>query len=168
MSAVMVKSPQNQLITDLLTRLDSHEVTIQNTFDDITTLWVPATQLKNILNLLKGKPYDFAMLLDLFGIDERLRKNRKDQPHSDFTLVYHLTSVTNNLDFRIKLALTGDYPTAPSITDLWLNANWYEREAWDMFGIKFNGHPLLRRILTPPTFEGHPLRKEFPCRATEQ
>ena len=168
MSAVMVKSPQNQLITDLLARFDSHEVTIQNTFDDITTLWVPADQLKTILNLLKGKPYDFAMLLDLFGIDERLRKNRKDQPKNNFTLVYHLTSVTNNLDFRIKLALTGDYPTAPSITDLWPNANWYEREAWDMFGIKFDGHPLLRRILTPPTFEGHPLRKEFPCRATEQ
>ncbi|MCH9697778.1 MAG: NADH-quinone oxidoreductase subunit C/D [Gammaproteobacteria bacterium] len=168
MPSVVVEAEQSTPINDLMNRFDSRDIKLQETFDDIATLWVPASTLKTTLSLLKSKPYHFTLLLDLYGVDERLRKNRQGQPNSDFTLVYHLTSVSLNQDFRIKLALTGDYPTAPSITDLWPNANWYEREAWDMFGIKFDGHPLLRRILTPPTFEGHPLRKEFPCRATEQ
>jgi len=156
------------VITFLLKHLDGNQVTPQTTCDDVATLWVQENQLKKTLCLLKGEPFRFSLLLDIYGVDERWRQHRDGQPVSDFTVVYHLMSVHKNRDVRIKLALTGNHPTAPTITDLWPNANWYEREVWDMFGIEFNGHPLLRRILTPPTFVGHPLRKEFAGRATEQ
>ncbi|HZP89113.1 MAG TPA: NADH-quinone oxidoreductase subunit C/D, partial [Burkholderiales bacterium] len=89
------------------------------------------------------------------------------QPQSRFTLVYHLTSFERNADLRIKVALPSESPSVPSIVSLWPAANWYEREAWDMFGVRFNGHPHLTRILMPPTWQGHPLRKEHPARATE-
>ena len=107
------------------------------------------------------------MLYDLTAIDERVRVNRRDQPDSDFTVVYHLLSYERNEDVRIKIALKGEFPSLKSVTDIWPSADWYEREVWDMFGITFEGHPHLRRILMPPTWEGHPLRKDHPARATE-
>jgi NADH-quinone oxidoreductase subunit C/D len=154
-------------VTKLFEKFGSGSFVVQKTVDDIPTLWVQADQLHAVLHCLKP---DFPMLYDLFGIDERLRNNRENQPDSDFTVVYHLLSLGHNLDIRIKLAakLTENQEyTAPSITSLWANANWYEREAWDMFGINFTGHPNLYRILLPPTWEGHALRKDHPARATE-
>ncbi|HKQ92955.1 MAG TPA: NADH-quinone oxidoreductase subunit C/D, partial [Blastocatellia bacterium] len=103
----------------------------------------------------------------LTAIDERVRADRGDGPASDFTVVYHLLSFERNEDVRIKVALTGEHPSLDTITDVWPSANWYEREAWDMFGVTFNGHPHLKRILMPATWQGHPLRKEHPARATE-
>jgi NADH-quinone oxidoreductase subunit C/D len=111
--------------------------------------------------------HSYEMLFDLSAIDERSRQHRTDQPDSDFTLFYHLISFTNNRDLRIKVALQEDDFSAPSLTGIWPAANWYEREAYDMFGMSFTDHPNLRRILTPPLWEGHPLRKEHPARATE-
>ncbi len=105
------------------------------------------------------------MLFDLTAIDERTRIAKNGL--TDFTAVYHLFSFERNEDLRLKVALEGEYPSLPTITDLWPAANWYEREVWDMFGITFDGHPNLRRILMPQTWEGHPLRKEHPGRATE-
>jgi len=140
---------------------------VQATADEIPTLWVSADTLHPVLKFLKP---DFPMLYDLFGIDERLRSNRTGQPESDFTVVYHLLSLSLNQDFRLKLAAApgeGGSFNVPSINNLWPNANWYEREAWDMFGINFTGHPNLYRILLPPTWEGHALRKDHPARATE-
>ncbi len=107
------------------------------------------------------------MLYDLTGIDERTRTNRNGQPDSDFTVVYHLTSFERNEDIRIKVPLKENNLTIPSITSIWESANWYEREVYDMFGINFSGHPRLTRILMPKTWQGYPLRKEHPARATE-
>ena len=107
------------------------------------------------------------MLYSITAIDERMRKHRDGQPKSDFTLVYHLFSYDRIQYIRIKVALIGDYPSIPSVTDIWKNANWYEREVFDMFGIKFDGHPHLIRLLMPKYWEGHPLRKEHAARATE-
>jgi NADH-quinone oxidoreductase subunit C/D len=121
-----------------------------------------------VLSCLKRDvPKPFRTLYDLTAIDERVRNFRDDQPPSDFTVVYHLHSYERNTDIRLKVALTGECPSLPTVTDIWPAANWYEREVWDMFGITFEGHPHLERILMPRTWEGHPLRKEHPARATE-
>lgn len=144
--------------------------TVQSAKDDILTLWLPLDRLREVLRYLKSEiPDPFPLLYDLTAIDERSRKKDPSQnyPASDFSLVYHLLSFKRNYFIRLKVALKGEYPSAPSITSLWPNANWYEREVFDMFGIKFDGHPHLKRILMPPSWEGHPLRKEHPARATE-
>ena len=140
----------------------------QTTKDDIPTVWVTPQKVHEILSYLKtgiSKPY--RMLYDVTAIDERLRSHRKGQPGSEFTIVYHLLSFDRNSDIRVKTPLRGENPSILSIVDIWQSANWYEREIWDMFGIKFEGHPHLRRILMPPSWNGHPLRKEHPARATE-
>ena len=142
--------------------------TTQPTGDGIPTFWIPAGRLHDVLRYLKDEVQPpFRMLYDLTAIDERTRANRRGQPESDFTVVYHLLSYERNTDIRLKVALRANSLSLPSIVDLWPAANWYECEAWDMFGITFEGHPHLRRILMPPTWIGHPLRKDHPARATE-
>ena len=136
----------------------------QPSADETLTLWVPRDRLIDVLQYLKPK---FSMLYDLFGIDERTRANRSGQPASDFTIVYQLLSLDRNEDIRIKVALSESSLNIPTIISLWPNANWYEREVWDMFGVIVSGHPNLYRILLPPTWEGHALRKDHPARATE-
>jgi len=140
----------------------------QSTADGIPTLWVGPERLRAAVQVLKHdvtRPY--RMLYDLSVIDERERRHRDGQPPSDFTAVYHLISFERNEDVRLKVPLRGEEPVLDSITPQWPAANWYEREAWDMFGVRFDGHPHLKRILMPPTWLGHPLRKEHPARATE-
>ncbi len=140
----------------------------QPTIDDILTLWLPQDKLIPVVQYLKStvsQPY--KLLYDLSGIDERDRSGKGTMPAKDFTIVYHLFSFERNDFIRLKVALEGEYPSMPSITSLFKNANWYEREVYDMFGIRFNGHPHLQRILMPLTWKGHPLRKEHPARATE-
>jgi NADH-quinone oxidoreductase subunit C/D len=149
-------------------RFNTLELVPQVTSDQIPTVWVPAQHVREVLRYLKleaEQPY--GMLYDLFAIDERVRTNRHAQPASDFTVVYALRSYARNADIRLKVPLKGEYPTLHSIVELWPAANWYECEVWDMFGISFAGHPHLRRILMPPTWNGHPLRKEHPARATD-
>jgi NADH-quinone oxidoreductase subunit C/D len=140
----------------------------QPTLDEVPTLWVPKERVHDVLRYLKtGAPGPYRTLFDMTAVDERHRENRRDQPAADFCVVYHLLSYERNQDLRVKVALQGDAPSLGTVTDLWPAANWYEREVWDMFGIPFDGHPQLRRILMPPTWEGHPLRKEHPARATD-
>jgi len=141
---------------------------IQETADAIPTLWVAREQAGTLLRYLKREiPAPYHFLYDLCAIDERVRTRREGQPAADFTVVYHLLSYERNADIRIKVALAESDPVLPSITGLWPMANWYEREAWDMFGVRFDGHPHLRRILLPPTWQGHALRKDHVSRATE-
>jgi NADH-quinone oxidoreductase subunit C/D len=136
----------------------------QNCADNIPTVWVGRTHLIAVLEFLKPS---FSMLYDLFVIDERTRVHRGNQPASDFTVVYQLLSIEHNADLRVKVALAESDLSLPTSISIWPNANWYEREAWDMFGVEFSGHPNLFRILLPPTWEGHALRKDHPARATE-
>ena len=140
----------------------------QETLDHIPTFWVAKDRVFDLLRFLRediDQPY--KMLYDLSAIDERMRQHRDGQPASDFTVVYHLLSFERNEYVRIKVALAEDRLSLPSITRIWPSANWYEREVWDMFGIVFDGHPHLVRLLMPKTWVGHPLRKEHPTRATE-
>jgi NADH-quinone oxidoreductase subunit C/D len=156
------------IIDDLKSVFGEAVLAVQVTRDTIPTLWIDRGQARDVLLHLKTAiDYPYKMLYDLTVIDERVRSHRQGQPESDFTIVYHLLSYDRNEDIRIKVPLKGEYPSLPSITNLWKSADWYEREAWDMFGIKFNGHPHLKRILMPPTWKGHPLRKDHPARATE-
>jgi NADH-quinone oxidoreductase subunit C/D len=107
------------------------------------------------------------MLYDLNATDERLRTHRHGLPASEFTMFYHLLSVERNSDVILKIPLMESDLKMPSIIGEFPNANWYEREVWDMFGVHFDGHPHLIRILMPRNWKGHPLRKEYPARATE-
>jgi NADH-quinone oxidoreductase subunit C/D len=149
-------------------RFPAMSLTPQSTCDGIPTVWAPRDDVLALLRFLKTEvEQPFSMLYDLTAIDERTRVNRQGQPASDFTIVYHLLSYGRNEDVRVKVALTGDRPSLPSAVDVYPSANWYEREVWDMFGVEFEGHPHLRRILMPETWIGHPLRKDHPARATE-
>jgi NADH-quinone oxidoreductase subunit C/D len=156
------------IINKLKGKYGADRVIEQTTIDKVPTFWIEKENLYDCINFLKRdieRPY--KMLYDLTAIDERTRTYRRGQPESDFTIVYHLLSFERNEYLRIKTALKGESPSIPSITSIWSCANWYEREIWDMFGIKVEGHPNLRRILMPLWWEGHPLRKEHPARATE-
>ncbi len=140
----------------------------QSGLDGIPTLWVKKENIHKLLRYLKDEvPQPYRMLYDLTAIDERARKYRDGQPDSDFTVVYHLLSFDRNEYVRVKVPLKSDQLALDTATDIWPAANWYEREAWDMFGIVFENHPHLTRILMPKTWIGHPLRKDHPARATE-
>lgn len=159
---------QSAIVDELRDRFGSGTFGRQETGDGIPTVWTTKEKAREVLGYLKAeteRPY--KMLYDLTAIDERVRRVRQGQSPSDFTVVYHLLSCERNEDLRLKIPLTESAASLPSITDLWPAANWYEREVWDLFGITFVGHPHLRRILTPPTWQGHPLRKDHPARATE-
>jgi NADH-quinone oxidoreductase subunit C len=97
----------------------------------------------------------FEMLTDLTAVDYLGRTPR-------FEVVYQLYSLSRNHRLRVKVPVPEDDPVVPSAVEVWKAANWTEREVWDMFGIRFSGHPDLRRILMYPEFEGHPLRKDYP------
>ncbi len=156
------------ILRELTARLGDEAVTAQPTADRIPTIWVAPDRLLQTLQILKNElPNPYRMLFDLTAIDERSRTHREGQPAADFSAVYHLISFGRNEDLRLKVALRGEAPHLPSISRLWANANWYEREVWDMFGIVFDDHPHLTRILTPRHWSGHPLRKEHYARATE-
>jgi NADH-quinone oxidoreductase subunit C/D len=150
-------------VDDLFARFGTALFDIQNTADNTPTLWVGRDRLLEVLAHLKPR---FPMLLDLFGIDERLRQH-KPEAAGDFSVVYHLMSFVPVEEIRIKVAVSMPDLSVPSAVSVWPNANWYEREAWDMYGVEFSDHPNLRRILLPPTWEGHALRKDHPARATE-
>ena len=165
MSAVAEHVVSDQVVTKLNEQFPHTSLVAQSTVDGITTLWLERSELKAIVSYIKS--IGFEMLFDLCGVDERVRQDRSGLPESDFTVVYHFFSFSQLLDLRLKVALQGSDPNLPTIQDIYPNANWYEREAWDMFGITFTGHPNLVRILLPPTWEGHALRKDHPARAPE-
>ena len=98
----------------------------------------------------------FELLSTLSAVDYWPEENPR------FHVVYEFTSTSKNLRLEIRVPVPGIHPTLPTISHIYRNANWRERELWDMFGIKADGHPDLRRILMPADWEGHPLRKDYP------
>jgi NADH-quinone oxidoreductase subunit C/D len=156
-----------QVISELFAEFGEGTFIVQPTKDDVPTLWVTRDKVVEVLRFLRDLPRPYSMLYDLSAMDERLRTHRYGLPAADFTVFYHLLSIERNSDIRIKVALSADSLSIPSVINLWPNANWYEREVWDLFGIEFDGHPLLVRIMLPRTWTGHPLRKDYPARATE-
>ncbi len=156
------------LLQELQQKFGEGSIAPQPARDQVPTFWTSKEKLHEVVQYLKNevaKPY--RMLYDITAIDDRVRQHREGMPVSDFTVVYHLLSFDRNEYIRIKVPLKEDSLSLPTITDVWPAANWYEREVWDMFGIKFDGHPFLARILMPKTWVGHPLRKDHPARATE-
>lgn len=127
-----------------------------NIFRNELTLTVQKDALAEVARFLKeNEDLDFDFLSDLCGVD-------RAETGDVFEVVYHLYSLSKNHRLRLKAPVPSDAPNLPTVTGVWKTANWHERETYDMFGITFNGHPDLRKILTPDDFEGHPLRKDYP------
>jgi NADH-quinone oxidoreductase subunit C len=127
------------------------------------TATVDVENYRAVAQVLRDDPgFAFAQLIDLSGIDYATYANRP-WPGPRFAVAVHLLSLEHNVRLRLKtFALDDDWPTIPSLIEVWPSVDWYEREAFDLFGIMFEGHPDLRRILTDYGFVGHPLRKDFP------
>ncbi len=163
----LVAGVEHAVVRELHAQFGADVCRFQRTRDALPTLWVPRDRLLDVLRFLRNVQNPYVMLYDLSAIDEQLRTYRRGQPPSEYTVFYHLLSIDRNSDVRIKVALSASDLNMPSVIGIWPNANWYEREVWDLFGIQFEGHPHLSRILLPDTWQGHPLRKSYPARATE-
>lgn len=170
------------LTTHFQGRLQSCTTSVQGE----VTIEIESSDLISICTALRDEPeFLFKQLIDLCGVDyltygdtewctelatesgfSRGRKNKKDSRHTwskaRFAVVYHLISYEHNQRLRVRAFVTEEEPTISSVIDVWNSANWYEREAFDLYGIIFQGHPDLRRILTDYGFIGHPFRKDFP------
>jgi len=178
-----MKKKNLDLIDNIKKNLSNELINLYESFD-MVTLEVNSENLLHTCKILKDKKlFDFAQLIDLAGIDyyaygheewetkkvttsgfSRGRNINKKNPNKNrFAVVYHLLSINNNLRIRLKCyADHNEPPCIPSVNNIWNSANWFEREAFDLFGIFFIGHNDLRRILTDYGFIGHPFRKDFP------
>jgi NADH-quinone oxidoreductase subunit C len=150
---------------------ETSEISLQllkeNFPDDVLEVYFPqgdataiirSEALPRIIDFLKKDPrLQFNVLIDITAVDYLERKPR-------FDVVYHLLSLPFSRRLRLKVPVDDAEPCLESITPWWGSANWLEREVWDMFGIRFSGHPDLKRILMYEPFEGHPLRKDYPIR----
>ena len=163
----------------------SNEVITCEIVSDQVTLVLSAENLLSVCKVLRDdEQFAFAQLTDLCGVDysafkqvnwaanettstgfsrgrEATNETTIDEDQR-FAVVYHLLSIKNNIRLRLRCFVPGEPPRIASVTDIWNSANWFEREAFDLFGIVFEGHPDLRRILTDYGFIGHPFRKDFP------
>lgn len=123
---------------------------------DELTIKLPKEHIVKVCEFLKkDSDLEFLLCLDITAIDWAKRKNR-------FTVVYHIYSFKNNFRLRLKADVDESDCAIDTVSSVWKGANWQERETYDMYGIKFNDHPDLRRMYMPEDFEHHPLRKDFP------
>ncbi len=145
-----------KILDDLKKKFPEKIIGISAYFGDDIVI-IDKNSLIDIAKFLKNDPYAFDLLLDLTCVDYKGQKER-------FQMVYHFFSIKHNLRLRIKASLSEEDLSINSLTAFWKNANWLEREIYDMFGVHFNGHPDLRRIFMYEGFEGYPLRKDYPLR----
>ena len=125
------------------------------------TAVVERRALVDLLRACRDEPaLGFDVLMDLTAVDYLTYPGREDGPR--FEVVYHLYSVAHHHRLRVKVRVDEDDAVVPTAVGLWPIANWFEREVWDMFGVRFAGHPDLRRLLMYEQFAGHPLRKDYP------
>ena len=150
---------QETLIEVLRAALGEALESVSDSFGD-PVLTVRVGSLRTVMAALRAAPFDFAVLLDLTCVDHAAGEGR-------FELVYHLLSLSRNVRLRVKASVDAADPAVASLVGLWKNADWLEREVYDMFGVRFEGHPYLRRLLTYEGFEGHPLRKAYPWRLAQ-
>lgn len=147
-------------LIDLLQKQFPADVLETQSLGGDETVVVYAPRWKDVARFLKDEPRaDMDMLVDLTAVDYPSRTPR-------FEVVAHLYSLTKGHRLRLKARVgsaDGEDAEIDTLTDLWASASWAERECWDMFGVRFRGHPDLRRILLYPEFEGHPLRKDYPA-----
>jgi NADH-quinone oxidoreductase subunit C len=130
---------------------------------EITVEVAPAAYLATCLKLRDDPGLRFAQALDLCGVDYSTYGGARAPRGGRFAVVLHLLSITHNWRLRLRCVIAdAELPMLPSLVEVWPSVNWFEREAFDLFGIVFEGHPDLRRILTDYGFVGHPFRKDFP------
>ena len=138
------------------------DATVEDKFGEFTLI-APAHNVIALLTSLRDhRDFLFEQLVDLCGVDFDQDARRSDQHPERFAVVYHLLSVSKNTRVRVVVYLPEIQPIVRTVVGLWASANWFEREAFDLFGILFEGHPDLRRLLTDYGFVGHPFRKDFP------
>lgn len=148
------------VLGDKLTGLQAH-------FGEITIMVRAVDIIAACENLRNDSQFRFDTLIDLCGIDYSTYGDELSAKHGlrnkRFAVIYHLLSVEKNCRLRVRvLAENNEFPVVDSVTEIWSTANWFEREAFDLYGIVFTGHPDLRRILTDYGFIGNPFRKDFP------
>jgi len=147
---------EQNLIVRKLRAWDPQAVAEIRSFRDELTIVVPREHLRRAAEFLRGDPgLQFTFLSDITGVDRFPMEPR-------FEMNYHLTSLARRDTLRLKVCVGGSDPEAESVTSVWPAADWHEREIFDLFGVRFEGHPDLRRILMPEDWEGHPLRKDYP------
>ena len=118
-------------------------------------VFIPGDKIADVLTFLRDQ-HEFSLLSALTAVDYWPQETPR------FHVVYQLTSLTQNLSIQLRVPVNGSDPQVPTSTGVFANSNWREREVMDMFGIQFGGHPDPRRILMPPDWDGHPLRKDYP------
>jgi NADH-quinone oxidoreductase subunit C len=143
-----------KLSDHILAKRSGFGISAKIAYGELTLTAAPDTVIGLLTFLRDDQVCKFTQLIDLCGVDYPNRERR-------FDVVYHLLSLHRNHRVRVKIESGEDQPV-PSATAVWPAANWFEREAFDMYGIQFTGHPDLRRLLTDYGFVGHPLRKDFP------
>ena len=149
----MAKEP---LIEALRARLGEAVESAGDSFGDPVLALRPSSLLA-AMSVLRAAPFSYDVLLDLTCVDYAGSEGRLE-------LVYHLYALGRNARLRLKASVPDSSPVIDSLSSLWKNANWLEREVFDLFGVRFSGHPDLRRLLTYEGFQGHPLRKSYPWR----
>jgi NADH-quinone oxidoreductase subunit C len=150
-------------IAEKIKELFPEEVLAVSEFRGQVAVTLRKNRLRDIARFLHDDPgLYFDYLIDLCGVDYLGKKEKR------FEVVYQLYSIKHRRALRLKAEVSEEDPTIDSVTSVWIGANWHEREAFDLYGIRFNGHPDLRRILMPEDWEGHPLRKDYPLKGPEK